>query len=134
MILTGPIWGSEKYEPLVDATCYCLPSEHESFSVAIVEALACRCPVIISEECHFPEVKEAMAGFETPLDVQQLAKAMHEMAINHQRREQMALNARKLVEKNYQWDIIARKLTEFYSRLTPNRQFPAKPDREVLSA
>lgn len=117
VILTGAIWGREKFEALVDATCYCLPSEHESFSVAIVEALACGCPVIISDACHFPEVQESEAGIETQLDIQQLAKAMHELVINTEQRKMMSANARQLVEAKYQWHVIAAQLTDFYQHL-----------------
>ena len=134
VVITGPIWGKEKFEPLVDATCYCLPSEHESFSVAIVEALACSCPVVISEECHFPEVKDAVAGFEIPLDSQQLAKALHEIVIDCRLREQMSNKARQLVEENYQWNIIAQRITEFYDQLTSKKSAEVVRDREVLSA
>ena len=132
--LTGPIWGKDKFEPIVDATAYCLPSDHESFSVAIVEALACGCPAIISEECHFPEVRESKSGFIVKLDVDELAKAMHEMVINQTLRQQMSANARKLVEENYQWEIIATKLTAFYQDLIKTRSVPQSRNRQTLSA
>ena len=134
VILTGPIWGREKFEPLIDATAYCLPSDHESFSVAIVEALATGCPVIISEECHFPEVKTSRSGYVCRLDVEQLAKAMHAIVIDDRMRKQMSENARRLVEENYQWSTISEKLTAFYNQLIRTKIEQRNQDAEVLSA
>ena len=54
--VVGPIYGPDKFAALVDCACFCLPSRQEGFSMAIVEALACRVPVVITEPCHFPEV------------------------------------------------------------------------------
>ena len=135
VVLTGPIWGKEKYEPLVDATAYCLPSEHESFSVAIVEALASGCPVIISQECHFPEVRQSDSGLVTALDIDEIAKAMHEIVTNHPRRNQMAENAANLVRENYQWETIADQLTQFYQQLVDSRSTSrSQTQNQTLSA
>ena len=74
--VTGPHYGASKFEALADASCFCLPSRQEGFSVAITEALACGVPVAISEGCHFPEVAKVGAGRVLPLDPGAFAAAI----------------------------------------------------------
>lgn len=76
MHLVGPIYGRDKYAALVDATCFCLSSRQEGFSMAILEAMACGIPVVISENCHFPEVAQARAGLVVPLNADAVAEAL----------------------------------------------------------
>lgn len=66
--VVGPLYGTAKLEALSGASAFCLPSRHEGFSVAIVEAMACGVPVVITEECCFPEVGVEGAGVVTKLN------------------------------------------------------------------
>ena len=54
--LVGPVYGDVKYSAMLGASCFCQPSRQEGFSMAATEAMACGLPVVLSGECHFPEV------------------------------------------------------------------------------
>ena len=41
------------------ADAFILPSYSEGFSMAILEALACSLPCVITTACHFPELADA---------------------------------------------------------------------------
>jgi len=105
--LVGPTYGAEKVAAHVDACCFVLPSEHEAFSVAITEALACGCPVVISPECHFPEVAEVGAGLIVPRDAAPVAEALERLISDRALGRRMGDAGRQLVRERFTWPEIA---------------------------
>ena len=112
--MTGPIYGERKWTILTGAKIFSLPSRQEGFSVAILEALACRTPVVISDQCHFPEVASANAGRVVPLDPERIAEAFREILVDENNRKIMGDSARKLIEDHYTWDRIVRQTIVMY--------------------
>jgi glycosyltransferase involved in cell wall biosynthesis len=110
----GPVYGSAKYAAFVDASVFCLPSRQEGFSVAITEALACRCPVVISKECHFPEVAAHKAGRVVSLDAEATARGLLDVLANDSERIAMGENGRALILERYTWPAIAERTEEAY--------------------
>jgi len=58
---------------------FVFPSLHESFGLPILEAMACRCPVITSNETACPEVSGNAALLVNPRSVDQIAQAMNRL-------------------------------------------------------
>lgn len=112
--LVGPLYGRDKYTALVDATCFCLSSRQEGFSMAILEAMACGVPVVISENCHFPQVAQARAGLVVPLNADAIAKALQLVLQSEQQRRQMGQNGRRLVRSSYTWPQVAQQIIAAY--------------------
>lgn len=116
LLLIGPIYGAEKRAALRDAACFCLPSRHEGFSLAVLEALAMGTPVVISPECHFPEVADAGAGLISALDPPTIADALLQLLQDGSLRSRASLAARELVASRYTWPDIARQTIEAYEK------------------
>jgi glycosyltransferase involved in cell wall biosynthesis len=112
--LVGPLYGADKYAALVDAACFCLPSKQEGFSVAIVEALACGVPVIMSEACRFPEAVAAGAAQMVPLEATALAQALRSVLSNPNQAEAMGRAGRDLIRRRYTWPVIATRILDIY--------------------
>jgi len=115
--MVGPIYGSAKYEAIIDATCFCLPSRQEGFSIAITESLACGTPVVISEACHFPEVAQAQAGFVLPLESKRFAQSLLTLLDDSDLRDTLSGNARSLVRQRYTWPKIAEQTLACYQQV-----------------
>lgn len=113
--LIGPIYGEDKLRALVDASCFCLPSRQEGFSVAITEALACGLPAVISDACHFPEVGTANAGIVVSLNPAAVASALAFVLDNPAMASTMGRNGQRLVRENYTWPRIAELTIRGYS-------------------
>jgi glycosyltransferase involved in cell wall biosynthesis len=113
--LVGPTYGQMKFAAFADACSFCLPSDHETFSMAIVEAMGCGVPVVISDACHFPEVADAGAGEIVPRDPGPLAAALTRVASDPARRQAMGRAGRDLVNDRFNWPDIARRCVDAYT-------------------
>jgi glycosyltransferase involved in cell wall biosynthesis len=119
--LVGPQYGQQKYEALRDADAFVLTSRQEGFSIAITEALACSLPVLISENCHFPEVATAEAGLVIPLARQEIVEGLHRLAADPEEARQMGRRGRLLVEERYTWPSICERMVDWYRSLPRRR-------------
>lgn len=112
--LPGPLYGVDKLSAFAGASCFCLPSRQEGFSVAITEALACGVPAVISPGCHFPEVVEAGAGIVAPLDPPAIAGALSRILADAGLARTMSRAGRELVRARYTWPRIAESAVRHY--------------------
>ncbi len=114
--VVGPLYGAEKFAAFVDAACFCLPSKQEGFSVAIVEALACGVPVVMSTACRFPEAAAAGAAREVPLDSSALAEALVVVLTTPAQAAAMGAAGRELIRSHYTWPAIAKRIVEAFRK------------------
>ena len=114
--LPGPLYGERKRAALRGAACFCLPSRQEGFSVAVLEAMASRLPVVISEACHFPEVAQYGAGRVVPLEPEQIAAGLCQVLQDRGAAERMGRAGFELVQSRYTWSQIATHMTAAYAR------------------
>jgi glycosyltransferase involved in cell wall biosynthesis len=82
--------------------------------VAIVEALACGLPVVMSAACRFPEAAAAGAADVVPLDASALALTLQNLLAEPERAQAMGRAGRALIRRDYTWPAIAERVTEAY--------------------
>ncbi len=117
--LVGPIYAAQKLAALRDCDCFCLPSRQEGFSLAVTEAMACEAPVVISTECHFPEVKEFGAGIIAELNAAAIAAAIASVLRDPAAARQMGQNGRNLVVSRFTWPKVAKEMIDNYRQAMP---------------
>jgi glycosyltransferase involved in cell wall biosynthesis len=115
--LVGPLYAAQKLAAMRDCDCFCLPSRQEGFSLAITEAMACNAPVVISTECHFPEVKEANAGIIAPLNAAEIAAGLSTILRDKPAAEKMGQNGRDLIVTRFTWPKVAAQMIECYEEI-----------------
>ena len=117
VIETGPVFGHLKTAALRECDLFVLPSREEGFSLAITEALALGTPVVITEECHFPEVAAAGAGWVVPLDVEAIAAGLERALRDTTARTTLGAAGARLVREHFTWPAITARCVELYDRL-----------------
>ena len=115
----GPLLGDKKVAAFHASDVFILPSWQEGLrSIAVLEAMACALPVILSEHCHFPEVAHHAAGIIVDNQAQAVAEALNRLAaMDESARAAMGMAGRRLVEKSYSWDSIVDQLDMAYRDL-----------------
>ena len=117
IVLTGPLQGDDKHAAFSGATCFCLPSRQEGFSMACIEALAYGRPAVITEGCHFPEVAEVGAGRVVPVAAGPVARALNEVLTDADLRERMGQAGATYTREHLTWEALAEKAIEIYEGL-----------------
>ncbi|HEX4053923.1 MAG TPA: glycosyltransferase [Tepidisphaeraceae bacterium] len=115
--LVGPLYAAQKIAALRDCDCFCLPSRQEGFSLAVTEAMACESPVVISTECHFPEVAEAAAGVVVQLNAQAVAAGIQTVLRDPAAAAQMGRAGRALVISRFTWPKVAQQMIGNYQQV-----------------
>ena len=91
-----------------------LPSidQSEAFGIVLVESMACGTPVISSDLPGVRSVYENnVSGFSVaPKDIKALAEKISYVLDNPDKAREMGQAGRNLVEKRYDWNVIADKL------------------------
>lgn len=107
VIFTGPVYGATKVRLLKEADVFVLTSYSEGQPMAVIEALGCGVPVLITTPCNVPEVAEAGAGFVVPPSIEPIVLALTDILCEDRLREDMGKRARNLVESRFTWEKVA---------------------------
>jgi len=109
-----PDWEKNLYMKSVDICIF--PSRYEAFGIVLLEAMACKKPVIAAKIGGIPEILasgESGCLFEEG-NAQDLAQKILNMLENPEKMKKMGLYGRNLVENKYQWEDITSKTWNIY--------------------
>ena len=108
---TGMLTGNSVNEAYRAAELFVLPSLQENFGIAVAEAMAAGCPVVVSNKVDLaPEISDVGAGLVCPPDVESTAGAMKKILEDRTLRDRMSINGRRLVLEKFTWDKVAGEL------------------------
>lgn len=66
------------------ASVYCQPSHYEGFGLPVLEAMACGCPVVVSDRGGLPEIVQDAGIYVDPADTRSIADGIGEIYFNPQ--------------------------------------------------
>ncbi len=114
----GHLSRAEALKAWAAADAFILPSYSEGFSMAILEAMAARLPVLATTACHFPELADNEAGLVVTPTIEGVTNGIRSL-LERSNPERAALGnrARMLVESEYTWDRQAERLSDVYQWL-----------------
>ena len=113
---TGMLEGDVKWGALRAAEAFVLPSHQENFGVAVVEALACEVPVLISDKVNiWPDIAGDEAGIVNPDTAEGTHRSMAALlAMSTEERERMVSNGVACFRARYEMKRTAQALDELF--------------------
>jgi len=97
------------------ATLMVFPSLFEGFGIPLVEAMACGCPVVCSQNSSIPEVVGEAAQFFDPLSVNEMATKIYETLNDSALRRKMSFAGLEQA-KLFDWQDTARRTRAVYEK------------------
>jgi len=115
-------WGfcSNMPETLAKANIVCLPSYREGMPKALIEACASGRAIITTDVpgCReMIDIRNPNGILVPPRDPKSLAKAIEDLVNNPRKRKEMAINGRKMAEKEFSINLVVQKTMNIYRKL-----------------
>lgn len=107
VIFTGAVYGADKSCLLENAFVFCLPSSVEGLSIALLEAMSFRLPIIASDIRANTDVLGNDAVFVHPENVNDMENAYNYCIMHKSELRLFAEKNYKKVETHYTWDNVA---------------------------
>jgi len=112
---TGLLTGKDKLMAFYGSDVFVLPSYSENFGVAVVEAMACGVPIVVSDKVGISrEIMRYNAGTLVKNTVDDVYNGIKNVFSNLDKTKDMALNGRKMVHELYDINKVADKMIEMY--------------------
>lgn len=110
----GFVQKQDKYDAFAASSILCQPSINESFSIVIMESWLCLTPVLVHSGCavtrdHCIKGRSGLY-FE---NLEEFEGCVNFYLQNPQLRRKMAINGKKYVDENFNWDPIVEKYVRF---------------------
>jgi glycosyltransferase involved in cell wall biosynthesis len=125
ILFTGPLHGEEKEQALASASAFVLPSFSEGFSVAVLEAMARRLPVLVTHQCNL-DVEAFGGGILAEPNAESIKRQLLRLfEMSPAERGSMGGRGRREVEARYTWPHVARDLLNVYGWILGQDARPA---------
>lgn len=116
IVFLGRVSNEKIHEIYQAADLFVLPSSHETFGIAILEAMASGVPAIVARSGGIVSIftdKKNCLMYE-PGNISELKKTLYKLITNTRSREHFTERAQKMVVQNYSWDSIAQQTLALY--------------------
>jgi poly(glycerol-phosphate) alpha-glucosyltransferase len=115
VIFLGPLFGESKQAAYAQAAAFVLPSVSEGQPMAVLEAWAQACPVVMTPECNLPEGFAAEAALGVEPRMASLARGLVELfEMSAGQRAAMGQRGRILVGERFSWTTVASQMVSVY--------------------
>ena len=95
------------------ALVFVFPSLYEGFGIPVLEAFACKCPVIVSNTSSLPEVAGGAALYFDPIDKLSISSSIQKVIYDNNLRNQLIYKGYQRV-KEFTWEKTAKKTKILY--------------------
>jgi glycosyltransferase involved in cell wall biosynthesis len=118
VLFVGQLHGTDRLAAFRDADVFVLPSVHENFGNAVIEALACGTPVIVSNQVDVgSQLTDPAVATVVQRSVDELSNAIDRRLSDTTCRERTFQSCRDFVRDRFDWRIIASRWSTHYQQL-----------------
>jgi len=114
---TGYIDGADKVQAYRLSRLLIIPSRQEAMSIVVLEAGMCGRPVLITDQCGFPQVTEVNGGKVVSATVGGLQEGLTVLLADLAQLPIMGNNLKTYIVENYTWDTIIQKIIQLYGQI-----------------
>lgn len=123
VVLTTELTGKAGRAVFNMADIFALPSRQEGFSMAIIEAMACGIPVLISDACHMNDVTEWRAGKVVPVSIDGIEAGLRELlGMDRDALAAMGSHGREVARRLFNWPQIGDQMAKMLAEVVPTRE------------
>jgi glycosyltransferase involved in cell wall biosynthesis len=98
IIFTGQVTGDDKWALYKNALMFALPSYSENFGMSVVEAMACGCPVVISDKVGiYKEVEDNNEGVIVNTTAESVEEGIFKLLNDEKLRKTISLNGKAMI-------------------------------------
>ncbi|NIJ53721.1 glycosyltransferase [Dyadobacter arcticus] len=116
--LVGMLTDTLKKEALADADLFVLPSYSEGFSIAVLEAMTCKIPTVVSDRVGFGDyIRRYESSYFTPLSSEGVAAGILKILQDKSYAEELRNRAYRMVTENFDIKVVANHLLEEYKKI-----------------
>ena len=113
IIFTGHISDEELITLYKNATLFVFPALYEGFGLPPLEAMACGCPVIVSNVASLPEVCGDAAYYVDPYNIESIAEGMQKVLADESLQQSMREKGLKRA-KLFSWEKSAKEYVRVF--------------------
>ncbi len=107
-----------------EAICLVLPSLYEGFGLPVLEAMAHKCPVVVSNVSSLPEIAGEAGIYVDPEDVGSIAQGLTQAINEHETQKESERVNKGLVHiKKFSWEKAARQTLEVLEEVAKTRKY-----------
>jgi glycosyltransferase involved in cell wall biosynthesis len=114
----GAVFGDDKWRTFAQADIFALPSYSENFGIAVLEAMACGLPVIVTPEVGLSDaIVDAGAGIVSDGNPHAFGDAIAALLLQPDLMGLMGAAGRRAARDNFSWLAVAQRMDELYTEL-----------------
>ncbi len=121
VVMSGPIFGEEKWGAYRDANVFVLPSQNENFGNTAAEAAACGTPVVITENCGVAPLLAGLAGIVVPHETAAVSRAVEQILSDAVLRARLSEGGKRAASR-LGWEEPVTAMERIYEKLAARRE------------